>query len=255
MRKDVLTQIKKKVVLEDLGITDVRFRVASTGARLLELPGANIGDKADILAQELRVVLNADDVQVSRPTRCVELRMSGLDDSVSPEEVGAAVSPACGCVAGAVKVGEVRQDRNGLGAAWVRCPVATAKKVSSGRLLVGFVSARVQLLQPRVLRCFHCHEVGHVAANCSSAKARSAHCFRCDKPGHMQSGCSAPVRCPICEEANRLADHLAGGADCAKICAQAKKRRGGGRGTATQTSRSRPEATTQGEELQHMKHQ
>lgn len=252
--KDVLTQIKDNVVLEDLGIKDVRYRVASTGARLLELPGAKTGDQADILAQKLRDVLSAEVVQVSRPTRCAELRVSGLDDSVSSEEVAMAVSRAGGCEAGAIKVGEIRQDRQGLGTAWVRCPVSAAKRVSGGRLLVGFVSARVQLLQPRVLRCFRCHEVGHVAAKCKSATDRSAHCFRCGMPGHKQHDCSAPAHCPICKEANRPANHLAGGAVCAKVCARSTKRGGGGRGSARQTAQSRSEAPVQGEELQNMEH-
>ena len=51
--KDVLTQVKQAIKLEDLGIEELRLRVASTGARVLELPGTNSGEKADTLAQRL----------------------------------------------------------------------------------------------------------------------------------------------------------------------------------------------------------
>ena len=247
----VLTQLKAKVDLEELDISDMRFRVASTGARLLEIPGLNSGVKADALAQKLRGVLDENEVQVSRPTKCAELRVSGLDDSVTSEEVAAAVSRVGGCDVGAIKVGEVRRDRAGLGTAWVRCPVAAAKKVSGGRLLVGFVSAKVTLLQQRVLRCFRCHETGHVAAKCSGVD-RSAHCFRCGRPGHKQASCSDVPHCPACEDAQRPSGHLAGSAACARICAQSKRRKGGRGKAARPADQARTEAQSRAVEEQPM---
>ena len=246
----VLTQFKEKVSLEDLGITDVRFRVASTGSRILELPGSSNGDKADALAQQLRGVLDGNIVSVTRPTMCAEMRISGLDDSVTSEEVAVAVSRAGGCEVEAVKVGEVRQGRNGMGTTWVRCPVLAAKKVSGGRLLVGFVSARVQLLQRRVQRCFRCHEVGHMAAKCTCEVDRSNHCFRCGSPGHKKDQCSADPHCPVCEAAHRPARHMLGGAACAKLSALQKgKRRGGDRDVARPAGPASSNTPTKGGEV------
>lgn len=59
-----MTQIKEAVKLEDLGIADLCLIVASTGARVLKLPGANSGEKADALAQRLRGALDASEVSV-----------------------------------------------------------------------------------------------------------------------------------------------------------------------------------------------
>lgn len=48
---------------------------------------------------------------------------------------------------GRYKVGPIKVAPNGLGAAWVRCIVAAAKRaVDAGRIRVGWVSARVDLL-------------------------------------------------------------------------------------------------------------
>ncbi|KAL4702169.1 hypothetical protein ACJJTC_011509 [Scirpophaga incertulas] len=41
-----------------------------------------------------------------------------------------------------------------MGSVWARCPVAAAKTLSEGRLLIGWSSTRVTLLEPRPLRCF-----------------------------------------------------------------------------------------------------
>ena len=67
-------------------------------------------------------------------------------------------------------MGEIRQDRSGLGTAWVRCSITAARRVSGSRPLVGFVSARVQLLQQWNLRCFRCHDIGSKVSGRAQAK-------------------------------------------------------------------------------------
>ena len=57
------------------------------------------------------------------------------------KDVPLAVSRIGRCDVSLIKVGEIRQDRSGLGTAWVSCPIMAAKKVSGSRLLVDFVSA------------------------------------------------------------------------------------------------------------------
>lgn len=185
----VLMEFKRQVDFFSLGITDIRFKLAATGARMLELPGDK-GEKADALAQWLESIVDPQMVKISKPTKCAELRVSGLDDSVTPEEMALAVSRVGGCPPANVKVGEVRRGRSGFGSAWVRCPILAAKQIlKEGRLLVGFVSARVALLSLRPQRCYRCLEVGHVAASCQSAIDRSQQCFRCGKDGHKFSQC------------------------------------------------------------------
>ncbi|XP_048005723.1 uncharacterized protein LOC125241345 [Leguminivora glycinivorella] len=210
----VLAVAKDKVKLSDLGISDLRFRRAATGARILQLPGVNSGVKADKLARELAEKLG-EEVRVSRPTKCAELRLSNLDDSVTSEEVVAAVARVGECTQDQVKAGEIRRDHTGLGTVWVRCPVTAAKKVSDGgRFLVGWSSAQVKLLEPRILRCYRCLEVGHVRAQCQAQIDRGSLCYRCGKPDHKAAQCSAEPHCAVCEASGKSASHALGSKAC-----------------------------------------
>ncbi|XP_026323043.1 uncharacterized protein LOC113232503 [Hyposmocoma kahamanoa] len=144
-----------------------------------------------------------------------ELRVTGLDDSISANDVTAAVAQAGGCPTGAVSVGDVRLDRRGLGTAWVRCPIAAAKKINQGgRLQVGWVSAQVKVLQQKPMTCYRCLEKGHVRGQCESAVDRSDLCYRCGKPGHKSTGCLAEPHCALCEAAKKPAAHKIGSNIC-----------------------------------------
>ncbi|KOB70874.1 Gag-like protein, partial [Operophtera brumata] len=85
---------------------------------MLEVLDEGSGPKADALAAKLRNLFHEDMLRVTRPVKCAELRVAGLDDSC-----GGGDSPGRNSV--------------GLGTAFVRCPVSAAKKVvTSPRLLV-----------------------------------------------------------------------------------------------------------------------
>ncbi|OWR43207.1 gag protein [Danaus plexippus plexippus] len=131
----ILAKAKAEISLSDLGITGLRCKTTATGGRLLEISGSSSGPKADALADRLRVSLGSDDVRVSRPTKCADLRISGLDDSVTQEEVTAAVSKLGGCPPDQIKTGMIRRGVSGLGTILVSCPVAAAKKIKEKRLL------------------------------------------------------------------------------------------------------------------------
>lgn len=238
----VLAEAKDKVNLTDLGITNLRFRRAVTGARVLELPGATSGEKADKLAKELAEKLG-DGVRVSRPTKCAELRLSNLDDSVTPGEVVAAVARVGGCAEDQVKTGEIRPDHTGLGSLWVRCPVTAAKKVAEGgRFLVGWSSAQVKLLESRPMRCFRCLESGHVIAQCQSQVDRSELCYRCGQPGHKSAQCTAAPHCVLCKATGKSADHVLG----SKLCSAPRPRRfkSASDGFRASSQRSQPASTS-----------
>ncbi|XP_049871993.1 uncharacterized protein LOC126380845 [Pectinophora gossypiella] len=220
----VLAQARARIKLDELGIGAVRFRRAVTGARILEVTGSTSNEKADSLAQKLREVLDEDVVRVNRPIRSAEMRISGLDDSVTAEDLVAAVARAGQCAADQVKPGEIRRDKTGLGSVWLRCPVAAAKKVSEGgRLLVGWVAAQVKLLETRPMRCYRCLETGHVRATCDVEVDRSNLCYRCGQAGHIGQKCTAAPHCAICEAAGKPAHHRMGS------CVAPSKRRNRGR--------------------------
>lgn len=69
-------------------------------------------------------------------------------------EVTVAVARAEECDESAVSVGDMRRGSSGLGWVWVRCLASAARRVyAAGRLSVGWSMARVELLEPRPLRC------------------------------------------------------------------------------------------------------
>ncbi|KAF9790221.1 hypothetical protein SFRURICE_010881 [Spodoptera frugiperda] len=109
------------------------------------VPGATSSPSADALAERLRACLGADEARVSRPTKCLDLRILGLDDSVTAEEIVAVVARTGGCPADQVKAGTIRAGNSGRTVV-VSCPVLAAKKIKEGRrLLVGWVSAQIIL--------------------------------------------------------------------------------------------------------------
>ncbi|XP_013178834.1 PREDICTED: uncharacterized protein LOC106125967 [Papilio xuthus] len=212
----VIAEAKAKIRLQDVGIaTGVRFRVCATGARRFEVLGTDNGSLADALAERLTQVFSGDLVRISRPAKTTEIKISGLDDSATVEEVLAAAAEAGGCPKESLKCSGVVRDRFGVGHAWVECEVPTAKRVAAaGRLTISWVSATVTLLEPRPLRCYRCLQKGHVRAQCSAEVDRSKQCFRCGKEGHNFKGCQAKPHCSICAEAKRPAEHKLGGRGC-----------------------------------------
>ncbi|CAK1579827.1 unnamed protein product [Parnassius mnemosyne] len=225
--QSVIAEAKAKIKLSDLGHQSVTLRQAAMGARLFEVAGTVSGsaEKADALAAKMREVLDPEDVRVSRPMKPAEVRIAGLDDSVTSKEVVAAVARSGECTPDKVRAGDIRTDATGLGAVWVRCPVAPAKKIAdSGRLLVGWVAARTKLLQPRALQCFRCLEKVHVRAKCTAEVDRSDLCYRCGQPGHKAALCSAAHNCSLCSAAGRPAEHRVGGGACGAPASKKKKK-------------------------------
>ncbi|XP_059047805.1 uncharacterized protein LOC131843207 [Achroia grisella] len=210
--ESVLREAKEKISLADLGITDLRFRLGVTGCRILEVPGADTGDKANSLAARLAEIVPEGRVRVTRPEKSAELRISDLDDSATAEDVVAAVVRQGGCAELSVKAGEVRRTPSGVGTVWVRCPVAAAKAlIEAGRVKVGWTMARVQSLDPRPMRCYRCLLTGHVGRRCTAGEDCSDKCYRCGQGGHKAARCAEPSpKCWYCAAANRKSDHRVG---------------------------------------------
>ncbi|KAL0878796.1 hypothetical protein ABMA27_003826 [Loxostege sticticalis] len=212
--RSIIQDARSRINIEEIGIASLKFAKAKTGGKLLEIPGSTSGDKADVLANKLKEILPADLVRVTRPVKTADVRISGLDDATTSDEVVAAVAKAGGCAPEAVRVGEIRQTLAGSGSVVVKVPVAIAKKIGQGRLLVGWVSARTQVLENRPMRCFRCLEGGHVRAQCQAETDRSELCYRCGRPDHKAKDCSAAPHCSVCEAHGKPADHKTGGKNC-----------------------------------------
>jgi hypothetical protein len=125
---EAMTRVRREVNLDELQITDIQPRRAATGALILEIPCREGGhEKASLLAERMASVLRDTPVKVTVPRKTAELRMTGLEDSTTLEEVVAAVAEAGGCSTGEVSAGVLRFAARGLGSVWLRCPLAAAR--------------------------------------------------------------------------------------------------------------------------------
>nr|BAA19775.1 Gag protein [Bombyx mori] len=237
----VLAEARAKIDTAELGIPIQRIRSAVTGAKVLVVDGADQNEKADLLAEKLREVLPSDSIVVSRPTITAAVRLSGLDESISREELVAEVARIGECPPDIVKVGEIKMGPGGTGQVLVRCPIAGVKKILAvNKLRIGWSVLRVQLLEARRLQCYRCHALGHVSARCPSSVDRSGECYRCGQTGHKSAGCALTPHCTICAGAGRPAAHVSGGKACAKPPKQRQQRSS----AAEEKRRSQPGTAT-----------
>jgi len=187
-----------------------------TGSYVLEIPGPTKEDreyKAVALAAEMRKVFAEDiSVRIDRPTAVVRIR--GLDEAVTVEEVVAIIANR-----GVAKPEEIRVSINrptyGMGVAWVRCPVRAADDLAkAARIRIGWTTVRVELAAARPAHCFRCWGERHVASRCRGVEDRSRTCYRCRTVGHTAASCQAAPYCRSVAEAGREADHRRGQVSC-----------------------------------------
>lgn len=191
---DILKTAKGSISLTELGISNPRIRKAANGGIIIEVPDSAF--KADSLANKLREVVRQV-AHVARPYAKGEILLVGLDESVSREEIVAAVVGAGKCREDNVRVGPIRPMRNGLGLIWVQCPLEVVNKLlEEGRLLVGssvrWSSVRVAPLKPRPMQCFRCWRLGHARGTCRASVDRGRSCFTCGKESHQANTCREP---------------------------------------------------------------
>lgn len=210
----ILNKARERIPITELGINNTKIRWAMNGAMIIEVAGDDMNGKADLLANKLRSALNGEAL-ISRPIAKGEIRIWGLDDSTSQEEIACIVAEIGGCSPLEVIVAPITKMRNRLGMSWIRCPLSVAIKVaSSGKIRIGWTVARVELSQARPIQCFRCWNYGHMRSNCKSAIDRTGSCFRCGNPGHSARQCNLPPRCVICEHGGRSFNHRIGSFNC-----------------------------------------
>jgi hypothetical protein len=114
------------------------MRKAVTGAIIIKVPGDKDKGKASRLATRLAEVLDPTEVKVAAPTRTAELRVVGIDISANKKELREILASAIGCGGSQIQVGEIGVSRGGHVSAWVRCPVAGARKLAqAGKIKLG----------------------------------------------------------------------------------------------------------------------
>lgn len=214
--RDALLKAREAIPVEDRDV-DTRVRRAANGALLIEVMGRDSTVRANRLASRIRDVLK-DAADVRRPVRQARLRLSGMDDSVSVEEVICTLSGAGDCSDEDIRVGELRLGYNGLQQTFVQMPLAAALKIADRRRIkMGWSSVRVDLLRERPSQCYKCWDFGHVRGTCRSTIDYTGRCFGCGGEGHTAKDCIAELRCLVCANRGDPSSHRIGSAPCEAV--------------------------------------
>jgi hypothetical protein len=201
------------------------MRKAMTGGTVLEISDDKNREKAAALATQLTRTLDSNKVRVTAPFRTAEAMVIGIDVSVTREEIRNTLATEGDCKAENMQLGEVRSARNGLGSSWMRGPAGAARKLAqTGRVPIGWSTARIEAIARSLLQCYKCLEIGHVRRTCTSTEDREHLCYRCGGSGHRAGGCNAAKqKFPLCEVHGAPSAHRMGGPACAP---PRKERRG-----------------------------
>lgn len=215
---DALRKARNSISLSELEINSPKLRKGINGATIIEISGPENAEKADRLVAKLQEVL--EDAVVTRPVIKGEIRLIGIDDSTSKEEIEFAIAEVGDCNIQEVTVGTIRPTRSGLGTVWARCPLKSAMAVAKkGKIQLGWTVVKTELLQRRTTQCFRCWKNGHTIRACKSDQDFSKCCYKCGRKGHMASTCQYPVRCILCMQLHKDHSHRAGSPQCTGVLA------------------------------------
>jgi hypothetical protein len=188
--KDVIRRgNRRSIPLTEIGVKSIGMRKTVTGAIVIKMPGDKGREKVSQLATHISRVLDPTAVKVAAPTRTAELKLVGIDISIEKEELRQALALAAECGVAEVQVGEIGASRGSLGAAYVKCPVAEARKLAqAGKVALGWSTARVIAIPKALCHCFKCLETGHTRVTCVITVDRGHLCYRCGGSGHRARG-------------------------------------------------------------------
>jgi len=209
-----LKRAREKISLEEIGIEKTRIRKTATGNILIEIPGIDRSGEADRLATKLQNVLEGI-AKIARPTIKGEIRLFGIDDSITREEIVDMIAKEGNCKQEEVRTGEMRMMRSGLGMLWAQCPLTSAIALSKlQRIGIGWSTIRIELLKARETQCFKCWRFGHLKSKCTSNLDRRGLCYKCSGDGHLVKNCPNAAFCIVCKEINKNPNHRLGSASC-----------------------------------------
>jgi hypothetical protein len=214
-----MSVVKREIKPIDLGIAEMRPRRAVTGAIIFEIAGHDASSKASRLAEKMAGALRDFPAKITVPRKMAELRVTGLEDSITPEVAAVIAAAGGGYQAAEVSVGVTRATPRGLDSLWLRCPLTAARKIGGGgsgggrdgpggKLHIGWSAVSISPLPTRQLQCYKCLGTGHVRQDCPSAVDRSDRWYRCRMEGHRARDCLARVlKCPVCADLGLPASH------------------------------------------------
>lgn len=93
----LIHNVKKRINLEEIGIKDMRIRKERTRTTIMELEGESGDKKANKLTKKLLELRNEHGkVRIRRPCKVVEIRIRGVENTVSKDEVTRAMEAKWG---------------------------------------------------------------------------------------------------------------------------------------------------------------
>lgn len=221
---EVLAFARGSIPLAKVGGKALKMRIAMTGGVILELAEDQKGEKAAALAAHLTRILDPSKVRVVVPFRAAEARVIGIDISVTKGEIRDTLAKEGGCKAEDVQLGEVRSARNGLGSVWMRGPARAVRILTqTGKVPIGWSTAKIEAIARWPLQCYQCLEIGHVKRTCNSKEDRGHLCYRCGGPGHRAIGCTA-ANPELCEALWAPSAHRMGRPVCAPPRKETRRR-------------------------------
>lgn len=141
---EALQKVRLAVSLKDLEIQSPKIRKSMSGATIIEISGLNNVVKADKLAAEVQKVLQGE-AHVVCPNIKSEMRLFGMDESISVDEIKDAIAVESKCKIEEVKVGRIGRTRSGTSVVWTQCPKEAAITIAERkRILIGWTSVRVE---------------------------------------------------------------------------------------------------------------
>lgn len=210
---DALRKARTKISLDELQIGSPKIRKGVNGATIIEIAGQDNTEKADKLASKLQEII--EDAIITRPVIKGELRILGIDDSVTKEEIEWMITEEGGCSSKDILVGPLRATRSGMNTVWIRCPLQAAIAIAKkGKVRLGWTVVKVELLKARPIQCYRCWRYGHVKQSCRSNIDYRGCCFQCGREGHTIKMCKYKVRCILCSKLGLDDQHRVGSLQC-----------------------------------------
>lgn len=203
---DLIKAARSKFSLHDMGVEIVRIRRSRAGWILLE---TRTDQEADKLTEGLQELCDGK-TTVGRPVAQATVRLTGVDPSMSHEEVRAEIARKLETT---VEYVRVTGNRGGM-VKFLRLPTRLAAAlIKEGTIAIGWTRCRATWDQ-RPAKCFRCHGFGHLRAQCKDEEDRSAACFACGQAGHRAADCRNEPSCRQCKLKGLDSKHRSGDKYC-----------------------------------------
>lgn len=115
--KEIMLRAKKEIVLKEIGIDNCVIRSGFTGGLVIEIPGEEAEKKADVLATKLSNIFANEQVRINRPKIKADIKITGLEETTTNEEIQDAISKSGECLHTDIKINARRTTIRGNGIA------------------------------------------------------------------------------------------------------------------------------------------